>query len=230
MMNSKDTKHNEIETWKYMRMVGQDKFSSTYNNLYVPVPQKIHRCLNLSSKAKMIFIDLISYMGDKIYAYPTIDDIALECGMSHPTAENYIKELKDKKFIKVIRKGNNSYFLTKNIRKNGYLFLSEILYEYQSRIHAVELITDRVKNDFISQMLKLPSYDKAIELLEKERMEDDVFEDVPITLNETTDEAIKAFRAEVEKCIEEQFPEFISLMDLTKFSKYEVKLNYLKAQ
>ena len=48
-------------------------------------------------------------MGDSNNAYPPIEDIALNCGMSHITVQKFTMELEDKRIIKIHRRHKITY-------------------------------------------------------------------------------------------------------------------------
>ncbi len=71
--------------WEYLREMAVDERVKVCHELFIPVPQKLLRCLSITHQAKMILLDILSYMGKNNHSFPPIDDIALNCGMSHAT-------------------------------------------------------------------------------------------------------------------------------------------------
>lgn len=211
------------KAWEYMRQVGRDEENPSFNNLYVPVPQKIHRCLNLHHIAKMVLIDIISYMGDNNNAYPPIADIALNCGVTHPTVEKYIKELENKNFIRVSRGRNNSYYLVKNVWMSGYIVMSEILHEYRKRMKGGRMVSDRNKNDFIEEMLELSEYTTALNAIEADRMAKSISAPRKLEFKQKTLDAITLFKNEVEQQLESKYADLKWSINLNEFPKYNLE-------
>lgn len=47
-MKGRNLEIDDTTAWDYMKMVARDKDSTIHHELYVPVPRKIQRCINLS--------------------------------------------------------------------------------------------------------------------------------------------------------------------------------------
>ncbi|WP_099190812.1 helix-turn-helix domain-containing protein [Tepidibacter mesophilus] len=154
--------------WNYMQELAQNNELIENHTLYTPIPHKISRCLNLGSTPKIILFDLVSYMGNKYYSYPSIDDIALNCGMSHVTVQANMKELEAKKFLIVKRRRNNTYYLPDGLELNPYILLSEVLHGFRGTISKTGLLSDRQSNEFIRSILKSNIYIEKLNLLCKE--------------------------------------------------------------
>ncbi|WHH57950.1 helix-turn-helix domain-containing protein [Petroclostridium sp. X23] len=154
--------------WEYMKELAENKEFIETHTLYTPIPHKISRCINLGSTAKIILLDLIGYMGDEHYCYPPIEDIALNCGMSHTTVQNNIKELEEKRFLIVNRNYNNTYYLLNALHLNPYILLSEVLHEVRSLISKTGVIADRQRNQFIKRVVKSEIYKERLHELSKE--------------------------------------------------------------
>lgn len=153
--------------WEYMQELAQNGDFTEHHTLYTPVPHKILRCLNLGSTAKLILLDLVSYMGDKHFSYPSIEDIALNCNMSHVTIQANIKELENKKFLNVMKRHNNTYYLPDKLHMNPYILLSEVLHEFRRTISSTGL-SHRQRNKFIKDVLRSSIYTEKLKLLLEE--------------------------------------------------------------
>ncbi len=153
------------KAWDYMQELAQNKEVTESNQFYMPVPQKVLRCINLRGAAKIIFFDIVSYMGYNHYSYPSIEDIALNCGMSHATVQANMKELEEKKFLFVRRRRNNTYYLPDGLHLNPYILLSEALHGFSKVISRTGMLSDRKRNEWIKSVIDGEIYaTKLIEL------------------------------------------------------------------
>ncbi len=135
--------------WEYLKEMAGDERVKVCHELYIPVPQKLLRCMNLSYQAKIILLDIMSYMGKNNHVFPPIHDIALNCGMSHATVQKFIVELEEKRIVKVHRRHNNKYYLLGELKLSGYIILSEVLHEYRRRMKSAYFVSEELKNKFL---------------------------------------------------------------------------------
>lgn len=208
--------------WEYLTEMATDERTELCHKLYVPVPQKLLRCLGISMQAKMILLDIVSYMGKNPKAFPPIEDIALNCGTTHMTVQKFIKELEEKNILKVIRRNNNQYYLVDELKLSGYMMLSELLHEFRRRMKSSDYVSERLKNKFIKRMLTIPEYQVALEELEKVRA---LFsEDRHAGSHYVSDyrSALREYAQVVKKELEAEYPMLYKTVDLSNISKIKL--------
>ncbi|SET86699.1 helix-turn-helix domain-containing protein [Paenibacillus sp. NFR01] len=115
---------------EYMDKVSQESEFTAHHKGFTKVPHKIHRCFGLSLYEKLILIDLIAYMSDKIMCYPTLEMIARNVGCSSKSIERHIEELEKKKMMLVSQSKNNTYYLPNYLHCHPYLLISEKTHEF----------------------------------------------------------------------------------------------------
>lgn len=157
---SQDFKNNGA--WSLMMSMAKDDSIVKHHSVYSPIPYKLNRCIGLSAVEKVILIDLIGYMGNSRSCYPIIEDIALNCGITHTTVEKHIKSLEEKRFISVMRRHNNSYLLKDYFHANPYIVLSEILHKFKKRIQSTNYLNERSQALFIKSIIQSSYYSEAI--------------------------------------------------------------------
>ena len=84
------------------------------------IPNVLMEYTGISQGAKLIWARLAQYAGEKGEAYPAIDTLAKDIGTEERQCRRYLKELENKKFIKVLRAGGKDKLLHKT---NRYVFL-----------------------------------------------------------------------------------------------------------
>lgn len=208
---------------KYLIGMAEDKRLAICNTHYTIVPHKLLRCINLSPQAKIILLDLLSYMGDSNSAYPPIEDIALNCGMSHATVQKFIMELEEKRILKIHRRHNNTYYLLDELKLSGYITLSEILHKFRRRMKRAYMVSEKLKNKFLKGMVTTQAYADAL----------DTLEDVRVCLsNDPTDgwkqterykSAISAFVKFVEDKLETTHPVITDTVSLEDIKSVELR-------
>jgi hypothetical protein len=120
------------------------KLKLTSNHGYVVAPQKIMRCFRLTDFEKLLLLDLLSFMGNKEYAFPSHKYLAIRHGKKSVTSiKETLNALYDKGFLKWSKGGGdlgtNHYKIT-DLFFNPYIVMSEatyyfidcLLYEYRS--------------------------------------------------------------------------------------------------
>lgn len=99
------------------------------NKGYTIAPQKILRCYRVTDFEKVLLIDLVSYMGDNGYAFPSHGHLAFKHGKkSTASVKTALKSLRDKGFIKWHTGGGDlgtNHYRLKELYFNPYLILSE---------------------------------------------------------------------------------------------------------
>ncbi len=152
-----------------MTELASDDLTNVCHKYFVQIPHKLLRCSNLSHQAKIILFDIIGYMGNNSYAYPPIEDIALNFDMNHSTVRKYINELEDKKILRVERRHNNTYFIYDELRLSGYIIISEVIHAYRRKMKQVKNISERKKNMFLKSIMDSPEYQSALAVVEGNR-------------------------------------------------------------
>lgn len=209
--------------WEYLTEMATDERTELCNKLFIPVPQKLLRCLNLSHQAKIILLDIMSYMGRNNNSYPPIEDIALNCGMSHATVQKFIKELEEKNILKVYRRQNNMYYLVNELKLSGYVMLSELLHEFRRRMKSSQYVSEKQRNKFIKKMLRISEYKTALEELEKVRAvysENSKAGDIYVR---DYCNALRNYAKVVDESLKKEYPMLYAPIDLKGIA--EIKLN-----
>lgn len=197
-----------------MQELAGDKYTKLCHEYFVQIPHKLLRCMNISLPAKFILFDIIAYMGNKNHAYPSIEDLALNSGVSHITVQTYIKELEDKMILRVERKHNNTYFVYEELRLNGYIILSEVLHAYRKKMKEVRNVSERTKNHLLRRMLDTVAYKDALEQICEDRRAEKRHEDkddkyIPFFVKE----AVKDFKKSIEAEIMLELPQVYASLD-----------------
>lgn len=81
------------------------------------IPKRIMKDTNLNLQAKGIYAYLCSYAGNKETAFPGVDLITHELGISRNTFYKYLKELKDTGYVEVYKERTENGTFEKNIYK-----------------------------------------------------------------------------------------------------------------
>ena len=85
-----------------IRIIGADPLTQRG---FTQIPNAILKAKGISGGAKLAYAMLLSYaMGDD-QCFPGQDRLGLDMGVSRQTANQYIKELADKGFINIKRRG-----------------------------------------------------------------------------------------------------------------------------
>jgi biotin operon repressor len=87
---------------KTIILKGADAFSK---NGFTQVPNCVLRSKKISMGAKMAYAALLSYAWSNDYCFPGQQRLADDIGVTRQTANDYIKELKQKGFVNVKRQG-----------------------------------------------------------------------------------------------------------------------------
>jgi hypothetical protein len=87
---------------KNIILKGADAFTTKG---FTQVPNAILRSGKLTMGAKMAYAALLSYAWHNDYCFPGQQRLADDIGVSRQTANGYIQELKEKRFVHVIRQG-----------------------------------------------------------------------------------------------------------------------------
>jgi predicted transcriptional regulator len=100
------------------------------NKGYAIAPQKILRCYRLSDLEKLLLSDLFSYMGERKYAYPSHNYLALKLGKkSKSSIKKALNSLQEKGFIYWEQGGGdvgtNKYWVS-DLNHNPYIVMSEL--------------------------------------------------------------------------------------------------------
>ncbi|MEM6931967.1 MAG: helix-turn-helix domain-containing protein [Pseudomonadota bacterium] len=82
--------------------VGADAFTEKG---FTQVPHTILRSKKLSPGAKLAYAGLLSYAWHRDSCFPGQDRLGVDIGVTRQTANEYIKELRTKGFIRVTRRG-----------------------------------------------------------------------------------------------------------------------------
>ena len=127
----------------YLATLAQDSenIKMTANNGYVIAPQKIIRCFRVNEIEKLLLLEIISYMGENNYAFPSHKRLAFKLGKkSTATIKNTLISLKDKGFIDWSGGGGdlgtNRYYL-KDLFSNPYLIMSEFTHFFAEEILSI---------------------------------------------------------------------------------------------
>ncbi|WP_187296356.1 helix-turn-helix domain-containing protein [Tepidibacter mesophilus] len=225
MTNEKQLAITKQGATEVMKKLAEDEYTKLFHEYFVQIPHKLLRCINISLPAKFILFDIIAYMGNKNHAYPSIEDLAFNCGASHITVQNHIKELEDKKILRVERKHNNTYFIYDELRMNGYIILSEVLHAYRSKMKEVKNVSERTKNQLLRGMLCSDVYQEALEQICGERQREKRQEDkgdnyVPYQIKS----AVDSFKKAVEAKIMAELPQVYSALDFEDVAKFKERV------
>ena len=110
--NEGEVKHmTKTKIPEYLSKFAQDNNEDmimTSNHDYVIAPQKILRCFRLNEIEKLVLFELLSYMGEKDYAFPSHKRLAFKLGKkSVSSIKKALNSLKDKGFIKWSKGGGD---------------------------------------------------------------------------------------------------------------------------
>lgn len=149
---------------EYLSTFAQDNnegIAMTSNHGYVIAPQKILRCFRLNEIEKLLLLELLSYMGDNDFAYPSHKRLAFKLGKkSVSSIKKALTSLKEKGFITWSKgggdTGSNHYRLTE-LRLNPYIILSEFVHFF------VECILKKYRNEISYETI----YGSVLHLVEK---------------------------------------------------------------
>lgn len=72
---------------------------------FTQIPNAILKATNLSGGAKLAYAMLLSYAMGHDQCFPGQDRLGVDMGVSRQTANQYIKELNDKGYINIKRRG-----------------------------------------------------------------------------------------------------------------------------
>ncbi len=92
------------ESYRNIRVVGADAFSAEG---FTQLPNAILRSKEIGGMEKCTYALLLSYAWHNDYCFPGQDRLALDLGCSRASANTYIKNLRQRGFINVIRQGLN---------------------------------------------------------------------------------------------------------------------------
>jgi len=102
-----------------IKLVGADALSQRG---FVQVPVAILRTKKLSIGAKMAYTALLSYAWHNDYCFPGQDRMADDIGAGRTSVNSYIKELEQKGFIKITRRGQGRTNLYEvNLKAKGLM-------------------------------------------------------------------------------------------------------------
>ncbi len=150
---------------EYLSAFAQDNNTEivmTANHGYVVAPQKILRCYRLSDFEKLLLLELLSYMGENNYAFPSHKRLAFKLGKkSVSSIKKALNSLKDKGFITWTKGrgdiGSNRYYLSE-LTVNPYIILSEFVHYF------VERILEKYRNEISYESI----YGPILSLVEKQ--------------------------------------------------------------
>lgn len=123
-----------IKTPDYLAKLSTDagKLKLTANHGYVVAPQKIMRCFRLTDFEKLLLLDLMSFMGNKDYAFPSHKYLAIRHGKKSTTSiKETLNALYVKGFLDWYRGGGDmgtNRYMVGDLFINPYIILSEATY------------------------------------------------------------------------------------------------------
>jgi predicted transcriptional regulator len=169
IVNKADQMYWEGKRWKGKSAA--DKLTSltldklelkvSQNRGYVIAPQKIIRCFRLSDLEKTLFLELVSYMGDNNYAFPSHNYLAFRLGKKSTTSiKQALNSLRSKGLIDWSMGGGDwgtNHYEVPNLFYNPYLIMSEVTF------YCVEQILNMYRNKISYDDL----YGAVLEFVEK---------------------------------------------------------------
>lgn len=72
---------------------------------FTQVPNAVLKSSDISAGAKLVYALLLSYAWHNDYCFPGQDTLAQDIGIARGTVNRHVKELSEKGFIKIARKG-----------------------------------------------------------------------------------------------------------------------------
>lgn len=141
---------------EYMDKVSQESEFTAHHKGFTKMPHKIHRCFGLSLYEKLILIDLIAYMSDKIMCCPTLEMIARNVGCSSKSIERHVEELEKKKMMLVSQSKNNTYYLPNYLHCHPYLLMSEKTHEFIGGVR--KQVNERELTKWVYEIIKRDEY------------------------------------------------------------------------
>ena len=119
------------------------------------IPNALMQYTGLTQGAKLVWARLAQYTGEKGEAYPKIITLAKDVGVEERQCQRYLKELENKKFIKVLRAEGFNKVLHKT---NRYIFLwNEI---FNVNVRSSDDIYDTSSDDIYDTLLERESIER----------------------------------------------------------------------
>ena len=119
------------------------------------IPNALMQYTGLTQGAKLVWARLAQYTGEKGEAYPKIITLAKDVGVEERQCQRYLKELENKKFIKVLRAEGFNKVLHKT---NRYIFLwNEI---FNVNVRSSDDIYDTSSDDIYDTLLERESVER----------------------------------------------------------------------
>jgi len=100
---------------------GKIQDGSIFENGYGIVPKKVMQDEELSIEAKAIYAYLCSYAGNKNFAFPSVDKIRYDLGISEKRFYKHINQLLDSPYMKKEKKRTNGKF-----ERNVYIIVHNL--------------------------------------------------------------------------------------------------------
>ncbi|WP_412102307.1 helix-turn-helix domain-containing protein [Paenibacillus alvei] len=69
---------------------------------YIPHPHMIRKCYGLSINERNVLLDILCHLGENEVAFPSLETIACNLGISESTVKSAITSLEEKRFIKTV--------------------------------------------------------------------------------------------------------------------------------
>ncbi|WP_430112972.1 helix-turn-helix domain-containing protein [Paenibacillus sp. B1-33] len=145
------------------------------NMYYIPYPHMIRKCYGLSINERNVLLDILCHLGENEVAFPPLETIACNLGISESTVKSAITSLEEKGFIKTVRKrGHVNRYRIDQLESNPYIALSETVH-YFLKNYQPKSVNKSLVRSVISTIINGDSYDAYANRIRKAYTSTDEF-------------------------------------------------------